>query len=94
MTTTPNWTSRFSGLANVEPAERQTLEAAGRIIRLAKGSRVFGPGQTPNGYVLLLEGDIRISQVSESGREIVLYRVMPRGKLRADHGLPARRRGL
>lgn len=77
MTTTPNWTSRFSGLANVEPAERQTLEAAGRIIRLAKGSRVFGPGQTPNGYVLLLEGDIRISQVSESGREIVLYRVMP-----------------
>jgi len=77
VTTTTNWTSRFSGLANVEPAERQTLEAAGRIIRLAKGSRVFGPGQTANGYVLLLDGDIRVSQVSESGREIVLYRVMP-----------------
>jgi CRP/FNR family transcriptional regulator len=77
VTSDTNWTSRISGLANVEPAARQTLEAAGQIMRLPKGSRVFGPGQTPSGYVLLLEGDIRVSQVSESGREIVLYRVMP-----------------
>lgn len=71
------WTSHFPGLDTLEPDLRQTLEAAGRIIRLPKGSRIFGPGQTPNGYVLLLEGDIRVSQVSDSGREIVLYRVLP-----------------
>lgn len=77
MASSTNWTSRISGLAGLEPDSRQALEATGRVIRLPKGSRVFGAGQTPNGYVLLLEGDIRVSQMSESGREIVLYRVMP-----------------
>ncbi len=77
MTSATNWTARISGLDDVEADARQTLESAGRVVRLAKGSRVFGPGQTPTGYVLLLEGDIRVSQISESGREIVLYRVLP-----------------
>lgn len=77
MTSATNWTARISGLGDLEADARQTLESAGRVVRLAKGSRVFGPGQTPTGYVLLLEGDIRVSQISESGREIVLYRVLP-----------------
>ena len=72
-----HWTSHFPGLAGLEPDVRTVLENAGRIVRLAKGSRIFGPGQAPNGYVLLIEGDIRVSQTSESGREIVLYRVQP-----------------
>ena len=72
-----DWTVRLSGLDRLEPDVRRVLETAGRIVRLAKGSRIFAPGQAPQSYVLLLEGDIRVSQVSESGREIVLYRVMP-----------------
>ncbi len=72
-----NWTGHFAGLDKLEPGHRHELEAAARIIKLAKGTHVFGPGQAPQSYVLLLEGDIRVSQVSESGREIVLYRVQP-----------------
>lgn len=72
-----SWTSKFAGLEQLEPERRRELESAGRILRLAKGSRIFGPGQAPHSYVLLLEGDIRVSQVSDSGREIVLYRVLP-----------------
>lgn len=72
-----NWTGHFPGLGQLEPEPRRILEAVGRIMKLPKGSRLFGPGQLPQGYVLLLEGDIRVSQVSENGREIVLYRVLP-----------------
>ena len=45
------------------------------MIALPEGSRIFGPGQAPESYVLLLEGTVRVQQASESGREIVLYRV-------------------
>jgi CRP/FNR family transcriptional regulator len=74
---TSSWTARFPGLDAIEPEVRRGLESAGRVIRLPKGSRIFGPGQTPQNYVLLLDGDIRVSQVSDNGREIVLYRVQP-----------------
>lgn len=77
MTASRPWTAQFAGLDKLEPELRLELEGAGRIFRLAKGSRIFGPGQSPQSYVLLLEGDIRVSQVSDNGREIVLYRVLP-----------------
>jgi CRP/FNR family transcriptional regulator len=72
-----SWTEQFAGLGRLEPEVRAALERAGRVVRLPKGTRIFGPGQTPQHYVLLIEGDIRVSQTAESGREIVLYRVMP-----------------
>lgn len=71
------WIGQFKGLTALEPAFRRQLESAGQIVRLPKGTRVFGPGQIPQSYMLLIDGDVRVSQVSESGREIVLYRVLP-----------------
>lgn len=71
------WIDSFPGLAALEPPLRAELEAAAKRIRLPQGSRIFGPGQSPTSYVLLIDGDIRVSQVSEGGREIVLYRVSP-----------------
>ena len=73
----PAWIDQFEGLARLEPAARQTLETATRVAQLPKGTRVFTPGQAPQSYLLLLAGDIRVSQVAGSGREIVLYRVQP-----------------
>jgi CRP/FNR family transcriptional regulator, anaerobic regulatory protein len=72
-----DWTVRFPGLDPLEPSLRRQLEGAGRVVKLKKGSRIYGPGQSPASYLLLLDGDIRVSQVSEGGREIVLYRVLP-----------------
>lgn len=74
---TNDWTAQFPGLAGLEPQLRRELVAAAHVVDLPKASRVFGPGQAPQGYLLVLEGDVRVSQVSETGREIVLYRVQP-----------------
>ncbi|MFX7866267.1 cyclic nucleotide-binding domain-containing protein, partial [Acinetobacter baumannii] len=51
------------------------LRDASLIVELPEGSRIFGPGQAPDSFLLLLDGTIRVQQTSESGREIVLYRV-------------------
>ncbi|MEZ5740959.1 MAG: Crp/Fnr family transcriptional regulator [Burkholderiaceae bacterium] len=69
---TDAWIDRFPGLD--QPALAR-LRDAGELITLAAGSRVFGPGSAPRHFLLLLEGSIRVQQVSEGGREIVLYRV-------------------
>lgn len=47
-----------------------------RQMRLPVGTRVFGPGSAPQSFLLLIEGTIRVHQMSENGREIVLYRVV------------------
>ncbi|MFZ4807303.1 MAG: Crp/Fnr family transcriptional regulator [Hyphomicrobiaceae bacterium] len=72
---TESWVAAFPGLGALGPEVRQALETAGRVVRIAAGERIFGPGQTPQNYLLLIDGSIRVQQVAESGREIVLYRV-------------------
>ena len=53
----------------------ELLTSQSAVIALPEGSRIFGPGQAPESYILLLEGTVRVQQASEGGREIVLYRV-------------------
>ncbi len=72
---TGTWIDRFPGLAQLPHDILRGLQAGSRLITLPEGARVFGPGQTPANFLLLLEGTIRVQQVSEGGREIVLYRV-------------------
>ena len=69
------WIERFPNLARLDAEQRAALEARSRVIRLPARSRIFGPSQAPENFLLLLEGTIRVQQVSENGREIVLYRV-------------------
>lgn len=72
---TDNWIERFSGLAQLGPEVRNTLQAKSSVISAPKGALIFGPGKSPEHYLLLLEGAVRVHQTSENGREIVLYRV-------------------
>lgn len=69
------WVEKFAGLDRLSPDLRLALGAHSAIISLPAGSRIYGPGQSPESYLLLLEGTVRVQQVSESGHEIVLYRV-------------------
>lgn len=70
-----NWINRFSGLDNLEaPYEAMLLEES-KVIDVPGNTVVFGPGTQPESLMLLLEGSVRVQQVSESGREIVLYRI-------------------
>lgn len=70
-----NWLQRFKGLASLPGEERQMLLKNSRVIDVPKGTVVFGPGNTPDSLLLLLEGCVRVQQLSDKGREIVLYRV-------------------
>jgi CRP/FNR family transcriptional regulator len=70
-----NWTRHIPGLSRLEPGIADALERAGRVATLPSGSRIYGPGQPPESFLLLIDGTVRVQQVSESGREIVLYRV-------------------
>jgi CRP/FNR family transcriptional regulator len=70
-----NWMGSFPGLASLSGDLRDVLIARSRVIQLPAGSRIFGPGQAPENFLLLLDGSIRVQQISEGGREIVLYRV-------------------
>ena len=73
--TTANWIAAFPGLQSLEPEIAKPLIETTRIVRLPAGTLIFGTGQAPNAYLLLIDGNVRVQQVSETGREIVLYRV-------------------
>lgn len=70
-----DWTQRFRGTAALPPAVRKRLNETARVIHLKKGDQVFGPMNVPDSLFFLYHGRIRVSQTSDNGREIVLYRV-------------------
>ena len=53
------------------------LNAGARKLHLTSGTVIFRPGSECPGFVILHSGTIRVSLVSEGGRELVLYRVTP-----------------
>ena len=70
-----SWLDRFEGLASLDQTTRDELVRAGRVVEMPAGRRIFGPGQAPSSFLLLLDGSVLVHQTSDSGREIVLYRV-------------------
>ena len=70
-----DWTERFQGTAALPRAVRDRLIKVARKITLKKGAQVFGPMNVPDSLLFLYDGRIRVSQSSDVGREIVLYRV-------------------
>lgn len=69
------WIEQFPGLSRLEPAIKEVLTRKSAVVTVLEGSVIFGPGKSPENLLLLLEGRVRVQQVSEAGREIVLYRV-------------------
>jgi len=70
-----NWTDRFDGLSRLPQPLRDVLTKQSQVMTVPAGTVVFGPGKTPENLLLLISGTVRVQQLSESGREIVLYRV-------------------
>lgn len=71
----PTWIHEFPGLKLLSRDSLDALTTRSAVISLPAGSRIYGPGQAPTSYLLLLAGSVRVQQVAETGREIVLYRV-------------------
>ncbi len=70
-----SWIDQFSGLSTLGQTEQQLLVDNSSVIAVPKDTVIFGPGKTPDHLLLLLQGTVRVQQMSEKGREIVLYRV-------------------
>lgn len=72
-----DWTERFAALGTLEPQVRARLVSESRVLTVAAGTVIFSPGKMAESMLLLLAGSVRVQQLSETGREIVLYRVNP-----------------
>ncbi|EAP79767.1 MULTISPECIES: Crp/Fnr family transcriptional regulator [Alphaproteobacteria] len=70
-----DWTERFEGTAALPRLVRDRLMKVARIVKIAAGAQVFDPAHVPDSLFFLYDGRIRVSQSSDGGREIVLYRV-------------------
>ncbi len=70
-----DWTERFQGTRALPRGVRNRLLQVAQIRSYPKGHEVFGPRNVPDSLLFLFEGTIRVSQTSENGRDIVLYRV-------------------
>jgi CRP/FNR family transcriptional regulator len=65
----------FPDLAAVDGEGLRVLRDALRVIDVPPGTVLFSEGAECQAYVLVLDGSVRVHKVSETGREIVLYRV-------------------
>lgn len=70
-----SWIEQFPGLASLGVSEQELLVTNSSTMKVPKNTVIFGPGKTPDHLLLLLDGTVRVQQLSEDGREIVLYRV-------------------
>lgn len=72
---TSSWLDRFPGLRALEPETAAALNKGAQLVDLPAGHAVFGAGDECRNYLLVIDGSVRVQMTSESGREIVLYRV-------------------
>lgn len=70
-----DWIGRFDGLDGLEAPARRLLAEGSRVLRVTAGTQVFAPGQSADNLLLMLSGTVRVQQRSETGREVILYRV-------------------
>lgn len=70
-----DWTERFQGPRSLPSDVRARLRSAATPLGFTKGEIVFSPNNTPDHLLFLVDGVLRVTQTSEGGREIVLYRV-------------------
>ncbi len=64
-------------IAGLEPHSRALIAARAQRVALKQGTRVFTPGQACGAFLIVTAGSVKVSTVTESGRELLLYRVGP-----------------
>lgn len=70
-----SWIDSISGLADMSSDDKALLQSRAALIKAQARTVVFEPGMAADRLLLLLKGTVRVQQLAESGREIVLYRV-------------------
>lgn len=75
MTPKAVWIDRFPGLQKLPGDLRETLIAGSTEVSVPAGTEIFAPGKSADNLLLLLDGTVRVQQLSDTGREVFLYRV-------------------
>lgn len=75
MSNDTDWVERFPGLSRLDVPTKELLTQHSAIVSVGKDTMVFGPGKSPENMLFLLDGTVRVQQVSETGHQIVLYRI-------------------
>lgn len=69
------WIAQFKGLSALNDDIKQALIDGSKRVHMPAGSVVFRPGQSADNLLLLLAGTVRVEQLSDTGRDVFLYRV-------------------
>lgn len=72
-----NWLQHFPELAKITDTAWLEAARAARTPTVPRGTILFRPGDPCMSFVLVIAGTVRVYIPSESGREILLYRVEP-----------------
>lgn len=73
------WLSTFPDLAKLDEPAKAKLKQHARLVEAPIGAIGYREADPCNAYVMRLAGRSRVYKISESGREIVLYRVAAGG---------------
>ncbi|WP_137701928.1 Crp/Fnr family transcriptional regulator [Marimonas lutisalis] len=71
-----SWLARAQALDALEPPARAVLEKLAPM-ELPAGAVLFHPGESVKGYAIVLSGRVDVSLTGATGREILLYSVVP-----------------
>jgi CRP/FNR family transcriptional regulator len=71
-----NWTGAVAALSDLAPDSRRRLDALAPM-EVPPGTVLFRPGDAVKGYVIVLEGRIGVHLIGPTGRDILLYDVVP-----------------
>jgi CRP/FNR family transcriptional regulator len=69
------WLAVFPELLGLDETARNKLKQSARIVEAPVGTMGYREADPCNAYVMRLEGRSRVYKLSETGREILLYRV-------------------
>lgn len=71
------WALHFPQFIENQDKGIRLLMESSSLVRLPARKQLFYPGSPCGNYVLVLEGEVRIQLLSDSGREVLLYHVRP-----------------
>jgi CRP/FNR family transcriptional regulator len=66
---------QVGALSGLEDTAKDLIQQQMRPLALAAGAYAFRAGDTCTNYLVVKKGSVKVSVMTESGREIVLYRV-------------------
>lgn len=71
------WETHFPEFLQCGESAMMSLIESATLVNIPAGQQVFALGSQCENYLLLLKGSVKAQLISENGREMLLYQVMP-----------------